>query len=185
MNKEPKPLPVYMYGCKILTERCRPVEILDTGDPFLENLIAQMKATVRATDIGIGITAPQVGHAIRLFIICDKDQKDFKVYINPVIIALKGSKHKDMEGCLSIPKAFGRVERYQKVKIKYYDEDLIEHIELVKGFDARVIQHEFDHLEGKLFIDRIPGTNLETIGKGLNVVRSENLLEYEVIWPNE
>lgn len=185
MSREPKPMPIYMYGCKILTERCRHVEIFDTGNKSIEKLIARMKATVRATDIGIGITAPQVGHAIRLFIICDKDQKDFKIYINPVIIALKGSKKTDMEGCLSIPKAFGRVERFQKVKIKYYDEDLNLQIDLVKGFDARVIQHEYDHLEGKLFIDRIPATNIDSICKGLNVIREKKLLEYEVIWPDE
>jgi len=132
--------------------------------PELRDLIANMFETLTASD-GVGLAAPQIGRDIRLAVI-DLDvlseelpeYKDFcKAYINPHILEYdEDSKKETMEeGCLSLPGIHENVTRPVRVHVKYMDEDFVEHDEWVGGYLARVMQHEFDHLEGKMFIDRI------------------------------
>ena len=113
---------------------------------------------------GMGLAAPQIGKSIRIFVVDgtsleedEPDMKDFKkVFINPKILELDGESVAMNEGCLSLPKLREDVNRHNKVKIRYYDENFNPFEEEFNGLKARVIQHEYDHLEGVLFIDKIP-----------------------------
>lgn len=149
-----KPLPIYLYGRDILKEKCK--ELKQAGFyPPAKAFAQQMISTILATETGVGIAAPQVGKRLRMFVTTDIKREDFTVYINPVILEMKGAKKNEVEGCLSIPKIGMTIERFQKVKIKYFDENWQEHTKLLKGMDARIVMHEYDHLDGILFIDRM------------------------------
>lgn len=154
-------LPIYIYGNAVL----RKVAADITPDyPELPTLIDNMFETLTASD-GIGLAAPQIGLDIRLVVI-DLDvlsedfpeYKDFrKAFINPYIIEYDDdSEKKSMEeGCLSLPGIHESVKRPTRIHVRYMDSDFVEHDEWVEGYLARVMQHEFDHLDGKMFIDRI------------------------------
>ena len=154
-------LPIVAYGDPVL--RKTGIEI-DMEYPGLQKLIADMFETM-ALAKGVGLAAHQVGKPIRLFIvdgssIVEDDEhpelKDFKrVFINATIIEEKGDEWKYNEGCLSIPKIREDVNRKPTIRIKYVDENFTEHEETFTGIPARIIQHEYDHIEGKLFVDRI------------------------------
>ncbi|HTA62219.1 MAG TPA: peptide deformylase [Bacteroidia bacterium] len=164
-------LPVVVYGDPVL--RKMGVDI-DKNYEGLDTLIANMFETMYEAN-GVGIAAPQIGKAIRLFVIdaspfaeVDEEEedklskkeiaflKDFKrVFINAKIIEEKGEEWKFNEGCLSIPKIREDVLRKETVKIEYYDEHFKKHTETLDGLAARVVQHEYDHIEGKLFTDKI------------------------------
>ncbi|MCC6690571.1 MAG: peptide deformylase [Bacteroidia bacterium] len=162
-------LPIVAYGDTVLNKTG--LEI-DKNYPELKELIANMFETMYEAN-GVGLAAPQVGKSIRLFIIDaspfaeDKDEegnpleeykglKNFKkVFINAKIIAEEGEEWSFNEGCLSIPKIREDVLRLPKINISYYDENFIHHEEIFEGIAARIIQHEYDHIEGKLFVDRI------------------------------
>ncbi len=152
-------LPVYAYGTKILREKSNQVETNYTG---LHELIANMFETMHNTE-GIGLAAPQIGLSIKLFVVDASpldDQKnnlkDFKkVFINPKIIKEEGEKCNYKEGCLSIPGIQEEVMRKSKIRITYHDENFIGHDEIFDKIPARIILHEYDHLEGILFTDRL------------------------------
>ena len=149
--------PVTVYGDPILRKRAQEI---DKEMEELPEIIENMWETMYYSD-GVGLAAPQVGMSIRLFLIDassgadeEPELKDFKkVFINPEIIEIKGEEWVFNEGCLSLPEIREDVTRPDKVRIKYMDENFVEHDEVFKGFAGRVIQHEYDHLEGKLFID--------------------------------
>ncbi len=131
--------------------------------PGLKDLIAVMFETMYRSD-GVGLAAPQIGKAIRLVVITlDVLKDDYpeyagfnKAYVNPHILEYDDTETKLMEeGCLSLPGIHESVRRPTRIRVKYMDEDFNEHEEWVDGYLARVMQHEFDHLDGKLFIDRI------------------------------
>ena len=167
-------LPVVVYGDPVL----RKVAVaIDKNYVGLEALIANMFETMYNAN-GVGIAAPQVGKAIRLFVIdaapfAEVDEEDeeeeetlskkeleflksFKrVFINAKIIEEKGVEWKFNEGCLSIPKIREDVLRKSIVTIEYFDEHFKKHTETLDGLAARVVQHEYDHIEGKLFTDKI------------------------------
>jgi len=150
-------LPIIAYGDPVLRKEA--VEI--TQDyPNLSGLIENMFDTMYNAS-GVGIAAPQIGLSIRLFVIdlSDKDEpelKDFKkVFINAQILNEEGEKWNFNEGCLSIPDIREDISRNQKVTISYFDENWNQHTETFSGFKARVIQHEYDHIEGKLFTDKL------------------------------
>jgi len=151
--------PVYIYGSPILRKAA--VEIESTY-PDLKQLIADMFETMHHSD-GIGLAAPQIGLSIRLIVIdaspLEEDNpalKDFKkVFINAKIIERFGEEKLYKEGCLSIPNLHEEVEREEKIRIQYLDENFIPHDEVFDGIPARIIQHEYDHLEGILFTDRV------------------------------
>lgn len=153
-------LPIYIYGMPVLREIAHDIP---SDYPQLDNLISDMWDTLAQSE-GIGLAAPQIGKDIRLVVI-DLDvlsedfpeYKDFrKVYINGHILEFDDSEIETLEeGCLSLPGLHERVTRPTRIKVKYFDENFVEHDEWVEGYLARVIQHEFDHLEGVVFADRL------------------------------
>ncbi len=153
-------LPIYIYGQPVLRKVAQDIP---TDYPGLKELIGDMFATNTASD-GVGLAAPQIGKSIRVVII-DLDPlgdelpeyKGFRhAYINAHIIETDDSATETMEeGCLSLPGIHESVKRAKRVHVKYLDEDFKEHDEWVDGYLARVMQHEFDHLEGTLFIDHL------------------------------
>jgi peptide deformylase len=149
--------PVYAYGHAVLKQKA--VEI-GPEYPALQELIANMFETMYASN-GIGLAAPQVGLGIRLFIADGSAIEDIKpegfkqVFINPEIIEEFDYKWDYEEGCLSIPHVRADVNRHSKLVIRYFDEHFQEHTHEFDGMAARIIQHEYDHIEGILFTDRI------------------------------
>lgn len=151
--------PVVVYGHPVLRKVASEIN-KDFKD--LDKLIENMFETMYASD-GVGLAAPQIGKSMRLFIIDatameedDPTLKDFrKVFINPKILKSEGDKWTFNEGCLSLPNIREDVDRPGRVTIEYHDREFNKHIEEFDGVKARIIQHEYDHLEGILFIDRI------------------------------
>lgn len=153
-------LPIYIYGQPVLRKVAQDIP---TDYPNLDTLIQDMFETLTASD-GIGLAAPQIGKDIRLVVI-DLDvladdlpeYKGFrKAFINPHIVEYDDSKTNSMEeGCLSLPAIHESVTRPTRIHVQYLDQDMQPHDEWVEGYLARVMQHEFDHLDGKMFIDRI------------------------------
>lgn len=165
-------LPIYLYGQPVL----RKVAVDITPEyPNLKKLIDDMFETMYNAD-GVGLAAPQIGLDIRLFVIdleplAEDDPKyaDFKkVFINPKIVEYTGDIVKMDEGCLSIPGINEAVEREETIRIQYLDENFVSHDEVYSDFFARCIQHEYDHIEGKLFIDKISGIRKQMIKNKLN-----------------
>lgn len=153
-------LPIYTYGQPVLR---KVAEDITPDYEGLKELTASMWETLAESE-GIGLAAPQIGKAIRLVVI-DLDPlaedlpqyKGFrKTYINPHIIeADETATDVSEEGCLSLPAIHESVRRPTRIHVRWQDEDFTEHDEWVEGYLARVMQHEFDHLEGRLFIDHI------------------------------
>jgi len=158
-------LPIIAYGDPVLKKKAQDI----TPDyPDLDKVLQNMFDTMHNAK-GVGLAAPQVGLSIRLFIVDaspyaedqedEKEQKklnDFKkIFINPVILDENGQPWKFNEGCLSIPGIREDVERKPTIRIKYVDENFKAHDEKYDGVRARIIQHEYDHIEGILFIDKI------------------------------
>jgi peptide deformylase len=153
-------LPIYTYGQPILRKVAQDI---DKDYPELQKLITNMWETLAESE-GIGLAAPQVGLAIRLVVIdLDILKEDFpeyenfhKVFINAHIEEFDDSEtDTSEEGCLSVPTIHEKVIRPTRIRVKYMDENFVEHEEWVDGYLARVMQHEFDHLEGQMFIDRV------------------------------
>ena len=149
--------PVTVYGDSLLRKKAKAIE---KDDPKLNEIIENMWETMYYSD-GVGLAAPQVDMSIRLFIIDassaaeeEPELENFKkVFINPEIIETAGEEWIMNEGCLSLPEIREDVSRQDEVRLKYFDENFVEHEEVFKGFAGRVIQHEYDHLIGKLFVD--------------------------------
>lgn len=152
-------LPIYLYGQPVLK---KVAEDIDANYPNLKELIENMFETMHHAS-GIGLAAPQIGLAIRLVVVdldvLAEDEPEFKdfrrVYINAHIIETSDETDTMEEGCLSLPGIHEKVTRPARIHVKYLDENFVEHDEWVEGYLARVMQHEFDHLEGKVFSDRI------------------------------
>lgn len=153
-------LPIYIYGQPVLR---KVTEDIPADYPNLDELIRDMFETLVESD-GVGLAAPQIGKSIRVVVI-DLDvlsddlpeYKDFrKAYINPHILEYDDTNTETMEeGCLSLPAIHEKVTRPTRIRVSYMDADMKSHDEWVEGYLARVMQHEFDHLEGKVFVDRI------------------------------
>lgn len=150
-------LPIYAYGSPVLRKKCSDI---NSDYVNLKELIENMYETMYDSH-GIGLAAPQIGLPIRLFIVDgspieDINPPDFKqTFINPVIIEEWGDEWKYEEGCLSIPTVRENVSRKPELKIRFLDENFKQHEKTFDGMAARIIQHEYDHIEGKLFIDKI------------------------------
>ncbi len=148
-------LPIVAYGDPILRKKGSPIE---QDYPKLDELIANMFETMYASR-GVGLAAPQVGKAIQLFVLDTASFEDEKypnlkkVFINAEILEEKGDEWEFEEGCLSVPGIRENVWRQEKLRIRYSDENFKVHEETFDGIAARVIQHEYDHCQGKLFID--------------------------------
>ncbi|MCH5302146.1 MAG: peptide deformylase [Prevotella sp.] len=153
-------LPIYIYGQPVLR---KVAEDITPDYPDLQQLIADMWETLASSD-GIGLAAPQIGKAIRLVVIdldvLSEDLPEYKgfrrVFINPHIVELDDTQtDSSEEGCLSLPAIHEKVVRPTRIHVKWQDEQFQPHDEWVEGYLARVMQHEFDHLDGHVFIDRI------------------------------
>jgi peptide deformylase len=143
---------------------------------------------------GVGLAAPQIGKPIRLFIVDaapfedqDPELKDFvQVFINPVIIEENGEPWAFNEGCLSIPGIREDVQRQPKLIIQYQDENFETFEEEFEGIAARIIQHEYDHIEGKLFIDRISSFKRTLLkGKLTDISKGQVEVDYKMRFPKK
>ena len=153
-------LPIYIYGQPVLR---KVAEDITNDYPELKQLIADMWETLADSE-GIGLAAPQIGKSIRLVVIdldvISEDLPEYKgfrqVYINPHILEFDDTKtDTSEEGCLSVPAIHEKVTRPTRIHVQWLDEEFNQHDEWVEGYLARVMQHEFDHLEGHMFVDRI------------------------------
>ena len=151
--------PIVAYGSSILKRKAKTI---DADYPGLQELISNMYETMYHCS-GVGLAAPQINIPIRLFVVDgapfsedDSQLLNFKkVFINPVMVNEKGEVWKFNEGCLSIPGIREDVERKPEIRIRYSDENFNEQEESFTGIAARIIQHEYDHIEGILFTDRL------------------------------
>ncbi|MBO5632826.1 MAG: peptide deformylase [Aeriscardovia sp.] len=153
-------LPIYIYGQPVLR---KVAEDIPTDFPDLDVFLRDMWDTLADSE-GIGLAAPQVGKSIRVVVIdldiISDDMPEYKgfrkAFINPHIIDYDDSDTDSLEeGCLSLPAIHERVVRPKRIHVTWLDENMQPHDEWVEGYLARVMQHEFDHLEGKMFIDRV------------------------------
>ena len=188
-------LPIIAYGDPVLKKKA--VEI-DKDYPKLDELIANMYETMYGAS-GVGLAAPQVGLAIRMFLVDaspfaedddfseeEKAQlKDFKkTFINPIILEEDGDEWAFNEGCLSIPDVREDVFRQPRIKIQYQDKDFNTHVEEYDGLIARVIQHEYDHIEGVLFTDKLSSFKKRLLkGKLQNISKGKIKVDYRMRFP--
>ena len=168
-------LPIYIYGQPVLR---KVAEDITPDYPGLKELIQDMWETLAESE-GIGLAAPQIGKAIRLSVIdldlLSEDMPEYKgfrqAFINPHIIEYD-EEHTDTseEGCLSLPSIHEKVERPTRIRVKWMDETFQEHDEWIEGYLARVMQHEFDHLDGKMFINHINALRKQLIKSKLKAL---------------
>lgn len=176
-------LPIVAYGNKSLRQKS--IEI-DKNYPNLSQIIDDMFETMINTK-GVGLSAPQINLNIRLFIIqgiYPISEKTFKgIFINPEIIEENGEEWSFNEGCLSVPGINEEVKRKPNVRIQYYDQNWQFHDEWFDSIQARVIQHEYDHLEGIIFTDLINPLRKAMISKTLNnIIKGKISTEYKMIF---
>lgn len=185
-------LPIIGYGDPVLRKKG---EDIPNNYPGLKQLVADMYETMYNA-FGVGLAAPQVGRAMRLFIVdtapfsededySKKEQEQLKnfrkTFINPVMLKEEGEEWGFNEGCLSIPEVREDVYRHEKITIEYYDEDFNKHTDVYDGLIARVIQHEYDHIEGILFTDRISSLKKRLIQKKLqNIMEGKTRPDYKM-----
>ncbi len=182
-------LPIVGYGHSVLKKEAQEI----TKDyPELPKLIEDMFQTMYAAN-GVGLAAPQVNLSIRLIVIDAEPFKEMypeaegfkKVFINPTILEYKGEMWNDFEeGCLSLPEIYEEVSRPREVVVKYYDEDFVEHIEEFNGIRARVFQHEYDHLQGKVFVDRLSTLRKTLLKRKLNDIANNKVRTSYRMKPN-
>ncbi len=189
-------LPIVAYGDPVLRKVGKEI---NADYPNLKELIANMKETMYNAS-GVGLAAPQIGKDIRLFIIDaspfaedeDLDEADRealknfnKVFINAKIIEEEGEEWPFNEGCLSIPNVREDVYRHEKVTFEYQDENFNTHTETLTGLAARVFQHEYDHIEGVLFTDKLSSLKKRLIKKKLeNISKGKIRADYRMRFPN-
>jgi peptide deformylase len=181
-------LPIVAYGHPLLRKKSADI---DESYPGLGDLIESMFFTMRESN-GVGLAAPQINRSIRLFIIdaspYAKDYPevaDFKrIFFNPYILEETGREWTFNEGCLSIPDIREDVIRKSRVRIRYADEHFRPRDEVFEGVAARIIQHEYDHLEGILFVDRISSLRKTLLKRKLNDITKGAIdVDYKMIFP--
>jgi len=190
-------LPIVAYGAQVLKKKAKEVDLKDPTLPtFIENLWETMYAAS-----GVGLAAPQVGVSLRIFVIdaspfseddelSAEEQKvlaDFKkVFINPTILSETGDTWPFNEGCLSIPNIREDVLRPDQLQIRYLDADFKEREETYSGLAARVIQHEYDHIEGVLFTDKLSALKKRLLkGKLSQIAKGKVDVDYVMRFPND
>ena len=184
-------LPIIGYGAIVLKTKAKEIPV---NYPELNKLISDMYETMYDAS-GVGLAAPQIGKSIRLFVIDTSpfDSDDFeqnsgfevksvkKTFINPIMINEFGENASFEEGCLSIPNIREHINRKSDITIKYQDENFTHHHETFSGILARVIQHEYDHLEGTLFTDKISPFKKKLIkGKLNNIMIGKVSVDYKM-----
>lgn len=182
-------LPIVAYGDPVLKQVANDI---DAEYPNLKQLIEDMENTMEKAS-GVGLAAPQIGLSIRLFIIdstlmMDEGEEDTgirEVFINAEMIEETGTEWAFAEGCLSIPDIREDVYRKDTITIKYLDKDFKEHIKTFDGMTARVIQHEYDHIEGILFIDHLKPLKKKLLNKRLRRISEGKIdVKYRMRFPN-
>src|SRR6201996_6380866 len=181
--------PIIAYGDPVLRKKATAIE--PDEYPHIKELVANMFETMYAAH-GVGLAAPQVGLSMRLFVVDaspfaddDASLKDFKkAFINATILEETGEEWAFNEGCLSIPDIREDVYRNKVVRISYYDENWKHHEEIFSGMSARISQHEYDHIEGKLFTDKLSPLRKTLIEKKLNDISKGIVdVEYKMKFP--
>jgi len=181
-------LPIYAFGSPVLRKKG---ENITPEYPQLKELLDNMYETMYNSH-GIGLAAPQIGLPIRIFIVDGSPIEDIvpanfkQTFINPEIIKEWGDEWKYEEGCLSIPTIRENVSRKPELTIRYLDENFIEHEKSFSGMAARIIQHEYDHIEGKLFVDLISPLKKNLIkGKLNNISLGKVSHDYKMRFPKK
>jgi peptide deformylase len=180
--------PVYIYGHPVLR---KVAEDIDATFPNLSELIGDMFETMYSSE-GIGLAAPQIGKAIRIFVMDGTPVSDDepslagfkKAFINARITERTGELKLMTEGCLSIPNLREEVNREEKIRIVYFDENWEKHDEVYSGYKARIIQHEYDHLDGVMFTDRVNPLRKRLLKGKLNAISKGKFeVDYRTILP--
>jgi peptide deformylase len=190
-------LPIVAYGDPVLKKKGSDIS---KDYPNLDTLLENMFETMYNA-MGVGLAAPQIGLPIRLFLVdtapfaededyTEEEQirlKSFKkVFINPKIVEEDGEEWAFTEGCLSIPDVREDVYRRPKIKVEYLDENFKKHVETYDGLIARVIQHEYDHIEGELFTDKLSTLKKRLIkGRLANISKGKIRVDYRMRFPNQ
>ncbi len=178
-------LPIYVYGQPVLRQEA---EDITPDYPGLKELIENMFETMDRAD-GVGLAAPQVGLPVRVVVIdldvLSDEKPEFKgfkrAYVNPHILETGSDMVTMDEGCLSLPGIHEGVKRPEKIRVQYLDEEMKPHDEWVDGYLARVMQHEFDHLDGVMFIDHLSALRKQIIrGKLNSMVKGKVRCSYKV-----
>lgn len=172
-------LPIYAYGQPVLKKVAKDI---DADHPNLEELISDMWETMYNAS-GVGLAAPQIGKSIRLFMVDTiqimeegkEDEGIKQAFINAQVIEEDGEPWDYEEGCLSIPTIRGDIERPERVTIEYMDETFKTHRKTFEGINARVIQHEYDHIEGILFTEMLKPIKKRMIQKKLTAIKAGNV----------
>ena len=188
-------LPITAYGDPVLRKKAKEVP---EDYPELKQLVENMWETMYNA-YGVGLAAPQIGLPIRMFIIDtspfaedeelpDEERKELaglkKAFLNPKITEESGDEWAFNEGCLSIPDIREDVFRKPEITIEYYDENFEKHVENYKGLAARVIQHEYDHIEGILFTDKLSSLKKRLIKSKLsNISKGKIVVDYKMRFP--
>ena len=180
--------PIVVYGDPILRKRAKEIKkgLLDVPS-FIQDMFDTMYAAH-----GIGLAAPQIGRSIRLFVVDgttleeeEEDMKGFKkVFINPALLDEEGDEWEFEEGCLSIPNIRENVSRPEQIRIQYFDENWKQMDEVYTGLKARIIQHEYDHLNGKMFIDYLSPLKKRMLKRKLtDISKGDVETEYRITAP--
>lgn len=189
-------LPIVAYGTPVLRTVAKDI---DKDYPGLDKLIADMWETMYASN-GVGLAAPQVNKDVRIFVIdsqqvfanLEDDEKDKypdapgvkQLFINAHITSLDGAEWPYNEGCLSIPKIREDINRPAEVTISYLDENFEPHTQTFNGVTGRIIQHEYDHIEGKLFIDYLKPLKRKLLkGKLDDISKGKVKVDYKMVFP--
>lgn len=181
-------LPIYLYGHPVLRKQ---TEDISSDYPNLKELIENMFETMYNAD-GVGLAAPQIGLSDRILVIdlspCEDSDPSCagfkKTFINARMIEREGEEDTMDEGCLSIPGVNEKVSRPNRIRIQYLDENLEPHDEVFEGYKARVIQHEYDHLDGIMFVDHLSGIRKQMIRSKLDkIMKGHTNCHYKVKRP--
>ena len=182
-------LPVYIIGHPILR---RISQSVPEGMEGLGSLLTDMWETMYKID-GVGLAAPQIGKSLRIFVIDasayaedDPSLQDLKkTFINAEILEYSGEPYPDGEGCLSIPGINEDIIRPESIKIRYQDEEFKWHEDIYSGRAARIVQHEYDHLEGKLFVDKLNPIRRRLLTSQINSIsKGKTPVRYKVVLPS-
>jgi len=189
-------LPIVAYGDPVLRKQCKDIS---KTYPNLEALLENMYETMYGAS-GVGLAAPQIGLPIRVFLVdaspfADKNQMDAqeftqvegfkKTFINPTILEEKGEEFAFNEGCLSIPDVREDVYRKPDITIEYYDENFTKHTQNYTGIIARIIQHEYDHIQGILFTDKLSSLKKRILkGRLTSISKGKTTVDYRMRFPN-
>jgi peptide deformylase len=165
-------LKIIQLGNPILRQTAK--EVIEADREEVDNLALDMLDTLRSTERGVGLAANQVGELMRVIVMYNRYHDAEAVLINPVILTEKGADKMDYESCLSAPGIEARVMRKQKLKVEYLDRSWQPRTDMLKGFPARVVAHEIDHLNGVMFFDRLKGKERTKLAPKLAMLMAAN-----------